>query len=128
MFLEFKTILAVGIGGAIGSILRYYTVLYQTKYYSVDFPFAILFVNIIGSFLIGFLYIYFSSYIVSHNIKLLLLTGFLGGLTTFSTFALDNYLLFNNSIYLTLLNIFSNLFGSIFAVFIGIKIAQLLFK
>ncbi|RXJ95426.1 fluoride efflux transporter CrcB [Arcobacter sp. AHV-9/2010] len=128
MFLEFKTLIAIGIGGAVGSILRAITVFYQTKYYPVDFPLGILVVNILGSLLLGFVYFYISNFIVSENVRFLLITGFLGGLTTFSTFALDSYLLLNSSLNLAILNIVLNISGSIFAIFLGIKIAQFIFK
>jgi len=128
MFFSYQTLLALGVGGALGSILRYFTILFQQKYYPMDFPLGVLVVNIVGSFIIGFLYIYFSFYTISPNIKLLLITGFLGSLTTFSTFALDSYLLYQYSLNLTILNILSNVFGSIFAVLVGIKLAQIIFK
>ncbi|AXX85593.1 fluoride efflux transporter CrcB [Aliarcobacter skirrowii] len=128
MFLEFKTLIAIGIGGAVGSILRAITVFYQTKYYPVDFPLGILIVNILGSLILGFVYFYISNFIVSENVRFLIITGFLGGLTTFSTFALDSYLLLNSSLNLAILNIILNISGSIFAIFLGVKIAQFIFK
>ena len=128
MFLEFKTLIAIAIGGAVGSILRAITVFYQTKYYPVDFPLGILIVNILGSLILGFVYFYISNFIVSENVRFLIITGFLGGLTTFSTFALDSYLLLNSSLSLAILNTILNISGSIFAIFLGVKIAQFIFK
>lgn len=128
MFLEFKTLIAIAIGGAVGSILRAITLFYQTKYYPVDFPLGILIVNILGSLILGFVYFYISNFIVSENVRFLIITGFLGGLTTFSTFALDSYLLLNSSLSLAILNIILNISGSIFAIFLGVKIAQFIFK
>lgn len=128
MFLEFKTLIAIAIGGAVGSILRAITVFYQTKYYPVDFPLGILIVNVLGSLILGFVYFYISNFIVSENVRFLIITGFLGGLTTFSTFALDSYLLLNSSLNLAILNIILNISGSIFAIFLGVKIAQFIFK
>ncbi len=128
MFLEFKTLIAIAIGGAVGSILRAITVFYQTKYYPVDFPLGILIVNILGSLILGFVYFYISNFIVSENVRFLIITGFLGGLTTFSTFALDSYLLLNSSLNLAILNIILNISGSILAIFLGVKIAQFIFK
>jgi len=128
MSLNWNIVLAVGCGGALGSILRLIAVEYMCKIQTTTFPFGILFVNIIGSFLIGILYAYFSTYETSPLLKIFLITGFLGGLTTFSTFALDSYLLLNSSFSFAILNIISNLFGSIFAVFLGFKIFLLVLK
>jgi fluoride exporter len=70
----------VAIGGALGSVLRYLTGL------AVGFPYGTLTVNIIGSFLIGVLWVALSLRTETHP---LLITGILGGFTTFSAFSLD---------------------------------------
>ncbi|MCX7302588.1 MAG: fluoride efflux transporter CrcB [Rhodobacterales bacterium] len=75
-----STIFLVAVGGAFGSVLRYLTGL------AVGFPYGTLTVNIIGSFLIGFLWIALSLRTETHP---LLITGILGGFTTFSAFSLD---------------------------------------
>ena len=90
MSLNFQIAIAVGFGGAFGSILRFYAVDYVHKMELGNFPFGILLVNIFGSFIIGILYAYFSTHDVSTILKAFLIAGFLGGLTTFSTFALES--------------------------------------
>lgn len=128
MSLSWQTTLAVGIGGFFGSIARAYAVHYSNKYYPLEFPIGVLFVNILGAFIIGALFAYFSNFEVSHNVKALLTTGFLGGLTTFSTFAWDSYVLFGTSLNLAILNIVLNLFGSLIATASGFKLVQIFLK
>ncbi len=125
---NFLIIIFVGLGGAFGSILRFYAVVYVQKLEYSTFPLGILFVNLFGSFLIGILYGCFSTYEISTTVKAFLISGFLGGLTTFSTFALDSYLLLNSSLSYAILNITLNLFGSIFFVFLGLKIVLFFIK
>lgn len=87
-----KTILLVGIGGAIGSIFRYLTHWITTKYFQSTFPLSTLIVNILGSLLIGLFIGYIAKYFPeNHPLKFLLIVGFCGGFTTFSSFALENY-------------------------------------
>lgn len=123
-----QIIFSVGLGGALGSILRFYAVDYIHKLGTNSFPIGILFVNLVGSLIIGILYAYFLTQEISTAVKAFLVAGFLGGLTTFSTFALDTYLLFNSSLNFAILNIALNLFGSIFLVMIGFKITLLFMK
>lgn len=85
-----KTILAIALGGALGSVLRYGTYIGAGKMLGMNFPWGTLIVNIVGSFLIGALTGMFASvWQPSEEMKLFLITGFLGGFTTFSAFSLD---------------------------------------
>ena len=85
--------IAVAIGGAIGAITRYSIGQFMATKMGI-YPWGTVFVNIIGSLLIGI----GMAYIEGHPnltswIKLLCITGFLGGLTTFSTFIFEGYML-----------------------------------
>ncbi len=81
-------VLAVGTGGFFGAILRFLISTWVQKLSPTLFPVGTLSVNVIGSFVIGFLALYFEN-IVSPHQKALLVTGMLGALTTFSTFSLE---------------------------------------
>jgi CrcB protein len=90
-------ILYVGLGGFIGSILRYLVFLSSNHLLGSNLPYSTIIVNIIGSFFIGFLYQFFNNYFfISESTKLLLTVGFLGGFTTFSTFSIDAFILYQN--------------------------------
>ena len=128
MSFNWQMVLAIGIGGFIGAIARAYAVHYTNRYFSIEFPLGILFVNLIGSFLAGILFAYFSSYPLSVNLKAFLTTGFLGALTTYSTFAIESYLLFGTSIYIAITNIVLNLVGTIVAAGSGFKLMQFFLK
>ena len=83
-------VLAVFLGGGLGAVSRYLTGYYMLKYISFNLPFATLCVNIVGCFILGFLYILFiSKPDISPALKFALTAGFCGGLTTFSTFSLE---------------------------------------
>jgi CrcB protein len=86
-----QSVALVGIGGAIGSILRYLAGCWLKPYTTGGFPWSTFGVNIIGSLLIGILIAYFQTKTPAQNsLQLLLVTGFCGGFTTFSSFTLEN--------------------------------------
>lgn len=128
MSLNWSMVLAIGLGGFLGSIARAYAVHFTNRFFPLDFPLGVLLVNLIGSFIIGILFSYFSNYTVSVNLKAFLTTGFLGALTTYSTFAIESYLLFGTSIYLALINITFNLVGTILAAGGGYKLMHFFIK
>ncbi len=83
-------ILLVAIGGAIGSVARYLTGIAMTRLLGPAFPWGTITVNIVGSFAIGLLTeLVARKFAAPMEMRLLLVVGFLGGFTTFSSFSLD---------------------------------------
>lgn len=82
-----EKILAIGAGGAIGAIARYGVAVWSEKIAAFNFPMGTMLANLLGCLLIGVFWSYFDRVHISNEFRLFLFTGFLGGFTTFSTFA-----------------------------------------
>ena len=128
--MSWQTILAIGSGGFIGAVLRAYLNGVISHRMPHELPFGTLGVNLVGSFIMGILIAYFMyTTIFPMHVKSFLTTGILGGLTTYSAFAMESFLLLNSGqIALALANISLNAFGSIFMAGGGFYIVKYLLK
>lgn len=119
-------ILSIAVGGAFGAVARYLINVSPLKNLFQPFPFPTFFINITGSFLIGFLLILLTDkFAVSENLRLALIVGFLGAFTTFSTFELEIWSLIKDNQFLTA---FLYLFLSVLIGFIGVSLGVWLAK
>lgn len=96
-----RELLLVGGGSAIGGILRYLAGKGLTLVFPYAFPLGTFMVNIIGSFVIGYVYGMATKGTTQPGLFLFLTTGICGGFTTFSAFSMENILLLRNGQYST---------------------------
>jgi fluoride exporter len=124
-----KQMLFIALGGSIGALARYGIAKFVNQMSGGVFPWGTLTVNFIGLFVIGFLYELFEKTLVPSEIRLFLTVGFLGALTTFSTYGMETITLFRNGQYgAAILNIvLSNVVGIVLVV-AGIYVARVMIK
>ena len=117
--------LYVGLGGAMGACLRYSISLLMAREL-LRFPLATLTANVVGALLAGIIATWFwSRGLFGTPLQLLLVVGFLGGFTTFSTFSVETLRLIEEGAQaMALLNMTLNLLGSLLAVFIGSSLVR----
>ena len=124
------TLLAIGSGGFIGAILRAYITGIVNNTFAHHIPFGTLVVNLIGSFILGSLFAFFTyTQLSSPTIKSFLSTGMMGALTTYSTFAMESFFLLNGGLYIMAFsNMALNLFGTILMAGAGFRIFEVVLK
>lgn len=121
-----KTLFYIGLGGAIGSVLRYLTSVLVAKYWNQSFPLATFLTNVLGCFIIGIIIgLLEKNNLANGNLKWFLVTGFCGGYTTFSTFGIENHsLLQSNQSLLAFSYIALSVVLGIFAVWFGLFVSK----
>lgn len=119
-------IVFVGLGGFIGASTRYLISLYASKLFTSKIPIGTLTVNILGSLIIGIVMeLTLKTSLISPHMKLFLTTGFLGGLTTFSTFSYETMeLIEKGELLLAIFNIALNLLLSLGGAILGRRIIK----
>ncbi|NTJ42347.1 fluoride efflux transporter CrcB [Agrobacterium larrymoorei] len=122
-------IVLVAIGGAIGSVARYLVGVFGTRLMGPNFPWATLTVNVVGAFLIGLtVELVARRFNASAEMRVFLVTGILGGFTTWSSFTLDAVVLFERgALGMSALYILSSLLVSFTAIFAGLALGRALF-
>ena len=116
-----RNLLLVALGGAGGSVLRY-----LLSNINTSFPWGTFAVNVLGSFLIGLLVGLMSKGVLSPEMNLLLVTGFCGGFTTFSTFANESFSMMKaGDVLLTALYVGASVIIGILAVWGGMTLSNI---
>jgi len=124
-------IILIGTGGFMGAILRYLVSGYvQNLSESVSIPYGTFAVNIIGCFLFGMLsHLTELQIAMTLEMRLLLMVGFLGSFTTYSTFSNETMILLQDQrIFLAMINIGAHIFAGLTAVFLGRLIINLIWR
>ena len=121
-------LLLIGLAGFIGTLSRYWLPGVVARRYGETFPMGTLVVNLVGCFLVGLLfYLLQERFLVNQTVRTVILIGFLGGFTTFSSFGLQTFTLLQDGEFgLAALNILgANLIGLVL-VWAGYTLARIL--
>jgi CrcB protein len=119
-------VLSIAAGGAIGAVCRYVLAAQITQAFGPTFPWGILLVNVVGCFAMGLLAeLALQSWPMNPEGKAFLMTGVLGGFTTFSAFALDTAVLTERGDMMgAMLYVMGSVGGSVVALFLGLYLVR----
>jgi CrcB protein len=121
-------LLLIGLAGLIGTLSRYWLSGVVARRYGETFPLGTLVVNLIGCFLVGLLfYLLQERFLVNQTLRTVILIGFLGGFTTFSSFGLQTFTLLQDGEFgLAALNLIASNVVGLFLVWAGYNLAKAL--
>jgi CrcB protein len=115
----------LSLGGALGVNARYWLGVWMSRWTTPRFPWATFTINVSGSFAIGLLAVGLGRWLPHPNVRLLVVVGFLGGYTTFSTFSFDTLTLWERGeAGLSLANMAGSVLAGLLAVGLGVATAR----
>jgi len=123
-----KQMLAIAAGGAMGAVLRWWLAGAIQRLAGGSFPWGTLAVNVLGSFLLGFLFVWLlERSTVGELTRLAITVGFLGAFTTFSTFSVETVRLMNEgALTLAMGNVLSQIVLCVCLAWLGMHLARIL--
>ena len=125
----FKTLLLIGTGGFAGSVSRYLLTKFVATKWPMAFPWGTFSVNILGCLLIGIIMGLSFQSAMSTQTRLLLATGFCGGFTTFSTYSLEIFELYQRGeAGISLLYLFASIAAGFLSVWLGLWLVRALYQ
>lgn len=122
-----ERLLLIGLGGAIGTVLRYLASGLAARSFGADFPYGTLIVNLVGAFVIGLVQeVGAETVLIPDNARLFLTTGMMGGLTTYSTFSYETVRLMEaNAWHQAWINVIVTTTICLSLCFVGIAVGRL---
>jgi CrcB protein len=122
------TILAIALGAAVGANLRYGLSIWAAQQWGATFPYGTMLINVLGSCAIGLVMVLLTTRLTVSDVwRLLIVTGLLGGFTTFSTFSYETYTLLVTASWLEAgLNVLGSVGLGLIGVFLGAGLARLM--
>ncbi len=119
-------LLVIAAGGSIGAVMRFIMSTGIHSWLGKGFPYGTLIVNVLGSLLMGLLYeLFLQRLSVSPEVRALLLVGFLGAFTTFSTFSIETINLIEQGYLIkAIVNVLANVILCVLAAWVGLQIVR----
>ena len=116
-----KHIMLIFCAGGLGALSRFALTALVNKMAGSGFPWGTLAVNILGCFIFGLIWAYLNHQTLPDTTRLIMLVGFVGSFTTFSSYIFDSYALGHNQMLLALVNVVSQVVIGFICLWLGIR-------